>query len=167
MKPVAERLITQLEISFNRLDEIDNEKERRQQDELDVKCLQILRALIHNELVQIDPDLKENNASGYRKRCISRLHPIQQTVQNFGNAVSRIVPLLSHPSDVITREVLAFLKALLYSGNRYVQEGMQHLLDTREERLFSTMQSLLLNAAITHNERSEFTTLTELWHVFI
>ena len=150
---MAERLLTQLEVSFSRVDQVENEKERCQQDELDVKCLQLLRALIHNELMQINPNLKEASASKYRKRCETRLHPLQNAIQDFGNAASRILPLLSHPSDPVRCEVLAFLKALLYSGNRHVQEGMRHLLATREERLFIAMQSLLVNAALAHNER--------------
>ena len=66
---------------------------------------------------------------------------------------SQVIPLLSHPNDEIVREVLAFLKAIMFSGNRHVQEGMAHLLSTREERLFTTMQGLLTHAAITHRER--------------
>ncbi len=69
------------------------------------------------------------------------------------SSLAQVVPLLSHPNDDIVREVLAFLEAIFYSGNRTVQEGMNHLFSTREERLFSTMQELLHNAAITYKER--------------
>ena len=65
----------------------------------------------------------------------------------------QIVPLLSHPSDSIVQEVLAFLKVILYSGNRVVQEGFKHLLLTREEHLFTTMRDLLHHAAMTYKER--------------
>ena len=65
----------------------------------------------------------------------------------------QVVPLLSHPNDEIVREVLAFLKVMLYSGNREVQQGFQHLLETREERLFTTMRGLLQHAAVTYKER--------------
>ena len=65
----------------------------------------------------------------------------------------QVVPLLSHPNDEIVREVLAFLKVMLYSGNREVQQGFQHLLETREERLFTTMNGLLQHAAVTYKER--------------
>ena len=65
----------------------------------------------------------------------------------------QVVPLLSHPNDEIVREVLAFLRVMLYSGNRTVQKGFEHLLHTREERLFTTMRSLLQHAAITYRER--------------
>lgn len=64
-----------------------------------------------------------------------------------------MIPLLSHRNDDIVREVLAFLKAIMFSGNRHVQEGMEHLLSTREEHLFTTMQKLLTYAAVTHRER--------------
>ena len=127
---------------------------------------------------------------------MSRVQPVQDAIQDFGNAVSRVsvcyrcrlwflhdlhvlrtmhidllwllhfdpsspaspcfpqvTPLLSHPNDEIVREVLAFLKTIMFSGNRHVQEGMAHLLSTREERLFTTMQGLFTNAAITHRER--------------
>ena len=53
-------------ISFRLLDEMD-EKERRSQIELDVKSLQILRAIIHNEIMHSDPNLKEDNPPLFRK----------------------------------------------------------------------------------------------------
>ena len=65
----------------------------------------------------------------------------------------QIIPLLSHQSDEIVREVLAFLKAILFGGNRHVQQGLEYLQHTREDSLFTTMQDLLRNAAITHRER--------------
>lgn len=70
-----------------------------------------------------------------------------------GNAVTRVLPLLSHPNDDIIGEVLAFLKAMFYSGNRHVQEGMNTVFDTREETVFKIIGSLLQDAAIMLNER--------------
>ena len=152
VRPCVERLLAQLEHSFTQLTDLE-EEERRRQDDLDIKCLQIMRAIIHNEIVNIDPDLKENSPPGYRKRCMSNVQPIQNSIQDLGNAVARVVPLLSHTNDEIVREVLAFLKAMLYSGNSHVQEGLNVVFDTREERLFTTMASLLKNAAVSFNER--------------
>lgn len=73
-----------------------------------------------------------------------------------------MIPLLSHPNDEIVREVLAFLKAILFSGNRDVQKGLEYLLHTREEGLFTTMQGLLTNAAMTHRERCIPSVLNDL-----
>lgn len=70
-----------------------------------------------------------------------------------GNAVTRVLPLLSHPSKEVVCEVLAFLKAMFYSGNRHVQEGMNSVFDTREETVFKILGSLLQDAAIMLNER--------------
>ena len=44
-----------------------DEKERQGQVELDVKSLQILRAIIHNEIMHSDPNLKEDNPPLFRK----------------------------------------------------------------------------------------------------
>jgi len=52
-------------ISFGQLEM--EEKERQHQVELDVKSLQILRAIIHNEIMHIVPNLKEENPAQFRK----------------------------------------------------------------------------------------------------
>jgi len=53
-------------ISFGQLEEME-EKDRQRQVELDIKSLQILRAIIHNEIMHIDPKLKEENPASFRK----------------------------------------------------------------------------------------------------
>lgn len=49
-----------------------------------------------------------------------------------GNAVTRVLPLLFHPHEDVTHEVLAFLKEMFYSGNHQIQEGMNAVFDTIE-----------------------------------
>ena len=44
--------------SYNNLADLD-EKERLRQDRNDIRYLHLLRALIHNQVMFIDPDLKE------------------------------------------------------------------------------------------------------------
>lgn len=51
-------------ISFSKL---NNMKGCQRQDELDIKCLQILRAIIHNQIMLIDPELKESSPAEYRR----------------------------------------------------------------------------------------------------
>jgi len=53
-------------ISFGQLEEMEK-KDRQRQVELDIKSLQILRAIIHNEIMHIDPNLKEENPASFRK----------------------------------------------------------------------------------------------------
>lgn len=76
-------------ISFRKLKDLD-ESERRRQDELDVKTLQILRALVHNEIMNIDPQLHEDDPASYRRRCTNKVQPLQNKLQGFGNAMSRV-----------------------------------------------------------------------------
>ena len=152
VSPCVERLLAQLESSFHRLKDLTVEG-RQKQNELNIKCLQIMRAIIHNEIVNIHPDLKDRQPPLYRKHCRQRIHPLQNSIQNMGNAVTRVLPLLSHPSKEVVCEVLAFLKAMFYSGNRHVQEGMNSVFDTREETVFKILGSLLQDAAIMLNER--------------
>ena len=37
-----------------------NEKERIEQQELDIKCLQLLRAMLHNEIVKLPEDFESD-----------------------------------------------------------------------------------------------------------
>ena len=53
-------------ISFSLLNEM-GDKERQSQVELDVKSLQILRAIIHNQIMHIDPNLREESPTTFRK----------------------------------------------------------------------------------------------------
>ena len=63
------------------------------------------------------------------------------------------MPLLSHPNERIVNEVLAFLDALLESGNSNVQEGLKVIIQSREKQIFPTLKSMLRKAAIVYNER--------------
>lgn len=76
-------------ISFRKLKDLD-ETERQRQDELDVKTLRILRAIVHNEIMNIDPQLREDDPAGYRRRCTSKVQPVQNKLQGFDNVMSRV-----------------------------------------------------------------------------
>ena len=43
-----------------------SEKERMHQEQLDVRCLQLLRAVIHNEIVKLPDDWQENTKDNAR-----------------------------------------------------------------------------------------------------
>ena len=65
----------------------------------------------------------------------------------------QVMPLLSHHNEELACEVLAFLKAILYSGNPHVQKAWEEEVKIWGERLFHIMQKLLHTAAFTHRER--------------
>ena len=63
------------------------------------------------------------------------------------------IPLLSHPNEGISRESLALMKALLFSGNKKVQEGLTlNVKETREETLFITLKRRLEIAGLNYKE---------------
>uniref|UniRef100_A0A1I8FRN7 GRIP domain-containing protein n=1 Tax=Macrostomum lignano TaxID=282301 RepID=A0A1I8FRN7_9PLAT len=114
--------------------ELRNEKERIEQEILDVKCLQLLRGAVHNEIVSsqtINVPKSAEPARPYR--------PGADAV-NGHQAMLKVLPNLVKPSDNIAREVLNFLAAMLYNGNADVQESMyEYFNSTREEKFFFTM----------------------------
>ena len=55
-----------------------------------MKTLQILRAIVHNEIVNIDPQLYEEDPPGYRRRCVNKVQPLQNKLQSFDNVMSRV-----------------------------------------------------------------------------
>ena len=78
-----------LRISFHKLKDLDD-TERQKQDELDIRSLRILRAIVHNEIVNIDPDLYEEDPTAYRRRCINKVQPVQNKLQSFDNVMARV-----------------------------------------------------------------------------
>ena len=55
--------------SYNNLADL-NEKERRRQDRNDIRYLHLLRALIHNQVMLVDPKLKEEGQDPVRFRML-------------------------------------------------------------------------------------------------
>lgn len=65
----------------------------------------------------------------------------------------QVMPLLSLRNEELAYEVLAFLKAILYSGNPHIRKAWEKEVKVWGERLFHTMQKLLHTAAFTYRER--------------
>ena len=65
---IAQNKINNCRSSYNNLANI-NEKERQRQDMSDIRCLRLLRAIIHNEIMFIDSDVREEgqNPALFRK----------------------------------------------------------------------------------------------------
>ena len=55
--------------SYNNLANLD-EKERQRQDRNDIRYLHLLRALIHNQVMFVDPTLKEEGQDPIRFRLL-------------------------------------------------------------------------------------------------
>ena len=65
----------------------------------------------------------------------------------------QIIPFLSNPNESISREALALMKALLFSWNIEVQDGLaNHITSTKEETLFISLKKRLDIARINYTE---------------
>ncbi|XP_025079753.1 inositol 1,4,5-trisphosphate receptor type 3-like [Pomacea canaliculata] len=114
----AGRLVRQLQIMHSTKGMSEDQK--KDQLDLDMKCLQLLRGLIHTFIVRLPPGWEhspEENAK--HLRAISNA---QTSLVSHG-VVTSVLGHLGRPEDCIVREVLAFLAALLFNGNEDVQPG--------------------------------------------
>ncbi|KAK3607291.1 hypothetical protein CHS0354_002916 [Potamilus streckersoni] len=98
-----------------------NEKEKQEEVELNVKCFQLLRGLIHNEIAKLPPDFRSHvNASSRQLKVIK---DVQNALNSF-DTIQSVLKHMSSPHDKICQELLAFLAALLFNGNEEVQKSM-------------------------------------------
>eukprot|EP00056_Hartaetosiga_gracilis_P010415 m.153526 g.153526 ORF g.153526 m.153526 type:complete len:2653 (+) comp13309_c1_seq5:67-8025(+) len=98
-------------------------KDNELQETLDVRCLQILRTILHNQMVTDQEFLQ-----------------MQNTIAKY-NCVLPVADMLSVPHDLVVRESLALLIKVLEGGNKLAQETFyQHFIGTREETFFHDIQ---------------------------
>ncbi|KAL5005127.1 hypothetical protein ScPMuIL_018583 [Solemya velum] len=146
---MAEKLVAQLMISTTLTDL--GEKEKLEQIELDIKSLQLLRGLIHNEIVKLpegwDDDVKSN------RRQLKVIEDVQIALNDYGAVIS-VLNHLSRPQDNIVREVLSFLIVLLFSGNENVQNSIiEYFTGTREETFFFAIKNRMQMSAVATREK--------------
>ncbi|CAH1800283.1 unnamed protein product [Owenia fusiformis] len=148
---LAGKLVEQLQISASHTQL--TERDRLEQQMLDIKSLQLLRASIHNEIVRL-PDDWENDITNNKKK-LKRIEEAQNAL-NEHDAILKVLPHLSKPGDDIIREVLAFVACMLFGGNKNVQASMcDYFYGTREERFFAAVKNRMnLSAIATKEKRS-------------
>ena len=96
------------------------------QERMDIKVLQLLRAIVHNE-AKVERD--------------GNVQALQNQMAD-GGALLPIADILSVTNDDVVREALAVLVALLDGGNKKAQAAFErHFLGTREETFFDDVQS--------------------------
>ncbi|KAI0212013.1 hypothetical protein LSAT2_003099 [Lamellibrachia satsuma] len=145
----ANKLIKQLAISTSMAGQV--EKDRLDQETLDIKSLQLLRGLVHNEIVK----LPENWQPGVSTTCV-QLKQVEyvQNALNHYEAVVHVLPHLAMNSDSLVRESLAFIVTMLYGGNRVVQKSCStYFLGTREEKFFFAIKNRMLMTIMATKEK--------------
>ncbi|KAK7486477.1 hypothetical protein BaRGS_00022278, partial [Batillaria attramentaria] len=146
---MAEKLVKQMLISQS-LQGL-SEEEKIEQLELDIKCLQLMRGLIHNEIVRLPEDWELNlNRS---KRQLKNIESVQVALDSYDVVVS-VLGHLNRPQDDLVRELLAFLATLLFSGNEEVQKSMfAYFTGTREETFFFAIKNRIQLSALATREK--------------
>ncbi len=121
-----------------------SEQNRLELERLDVKCLQILRAIIHNEFVRL-PDNKQENPQLFGK-VTKEIQSMQISLDSQGLAPA-IMPHLSQSNRTIAHEVFNLLN-ILYRGNKKTPENfVRYVTDQHEEDFFVAVQDRLLSTA--------------------
>lgn len=143
----ASKLLRQLKqsLSLTKL----SQRKKLDQTALDIKCLQVLRALIYNEIVKLpSPDDK----FGYEKQ-MKEVCRVQESLADLG-LVPSVLPHLMRPHDELAKEVFALLTMLLYNGNCHVQtKFMEYFRQTKEETFFFCVNTRLQMSANAIKER--------------
>lgn len=127
------------------------EASKVEQEELDIKCLQLLRAVIHNLIVKLPNDWEDHPLKA--KRELSKINEVQTHLCTMG-AIVKVLPLLTYSSDDMARETLAFLSSTLFNANRQVQKSLiEYFKATREEVFFLAVRNRMHLSTISIKEK--------------
>ncbi|VDI71716.1 Hypothetical predicted protein [Mytilus galloprovincialis] len=131
-------LIEQLHISI--ADKRMTESARNEMDDLNIKCLQILRAAVHNEERKMDENWEVRTTEHKIEKQLKWIASIQNYFDRKGS-MSKCLPHLATRNEDVAREVLGFLCVLLFNANQTVQKSMlSYFLSTREEVFFMAVR---------------------------
>lgn len=141
MEQDVSSLIRALETS-HRLYATFTAEDQARQLRLDRRILQILRAVLHNEIrLQTEKEGKEGNL----QRRLARL-----------GSVLPVASMISSSDEMKVQEALSLLGMLLKDGNKAVQRVFMHFfLNTREESFFEDVRGRLLVSIRSYNEVRE------------
>ncbi|CAH1798283.1 unnamed protein product [Owenia fusiformis] len=146
---LSEKLVQQLGISATQANL--NEATRLEQEELDIKCLQLLRAIIHNEERKLPEDWDENPQK--HKKQLDNIRDIQNILTGHG-AVVKVLPHLARYNDDIVKEVLSLLAMMLFNANVTVQVSLiDYFKATREEVFFVAIRNRMQMSIVAIKER--------------
>ncbi|XP_021341779.1 inositol 1,4,5-trisphosphate receptor type 2-like [Mizuhopecten yessoensis] len=148
-------LIEQLHISMGH--KRMSEAARQEMDDLNIKCIQLLRAIVHNEERKMPDDWETRTTEPKIKKALRLITGIQNLYDKKG-AMNKALPHLSTRNEELAKEVLGFLCILLFNANTSVQQSMlNYFLSTREEVFFMAVRDRM---ALSTNSIKEKTLLS-------
>lgn len=148
---LVKKIIEQLAISARTHRKLTSEVAKSEQDDLDVRCLQILRAIIHNEERKLAENWEEH--VGEHSKQIDLIRQLQIELNEM-KAVVVVLPHLARQSDRVVKEVLSFVCIMLFNANSSVQSSLlYYFLHTREESFFAAIRQRMHLSALAIKER--------------
>ncbi|XP_064638087.1 inositol 1,4,5-trisphosphate receptor type 2-like isoform X2 [Lineus longissimus] len=145
----AGKLLDQLVISFSQSRHTD--KKRLDQEELDIKCLQLLRGMIHNEERKLPENWDESKQK--TKTQLTMIKELQNAF-NQKEALWKVLPHVARQNDMLVKEVLGFMSAMLFNANNETQRSMHtYFMSTREENFFLAMKIRMQMSATAAKEK--------------
>lgn len=120
-------------------------------ERLDMRALQILRGIIHNEERKLPEDWRDNPLK--HKDQLEVISKTQAELNKLG-ALSKTLKHLERSNEDLSREYLCFLSALLFNGSVSTQRAFEdNFLNTREEIFFFCIKDKIQRSMITIRER--------------
>ncbi|KAL5022859.1 hypothetical protein ScPMuIL_002014, partial [Solemya velum] len=116
------------------------ESSRLEMDELNIKCLQLLRAIIHNEERKLPEDWETRTTEPRIKKGLKLITGIQNFYDK-KDGMMKSLPHLASRNEEVAKEVLGFICIMLFNANTSVQSSMlTYFLSTREEVFFMAVR---------------------------
>ncbi|XP_052219056.1 inositol 1,4,5-trisphosphate receptor type 2-like [Dreissena polymorpha] len=128
---MSEKLVKQLIHSTKRSNL--SAKDQRDQTEVDIKCLQLLRGIILKEIDELPVDFEK--CPRLHKHQLTVIKEIQSVLNKFG-LICEVVRLVSSANDLVFREALALLETMLFNGNEEVQTSLIEYFSERKDDTF-------------------------------
>ena len=116
-----------------------SEREKIRLEELTRRSLQVLRTVLHNEIIKVPDETTGKQSDIAEQEDV--VAEAQEALIEMG-ILEAILNHITSPSENVSREVLALLTALLYGGNEKVQKRFMVIwLSSREEPFFSSIKA--------------------------
>ena len=154
-KELCISIIKQLKYSYENYYKMD-EREKIKQEILDIKSLQLLRGAILNEIKHNDEGVEAKSHKKYNSE-MGKIVKIQNDIAEICDTSSTLLILVNHPCETVSFQSIALLIALLYEGNKTIQEKMKCLAGMNEGKFLEKVNGILYHGGSSIKESRSLT----------
>ena len=121
-------------------------------ESLCVRCLQLLRAIIHNEERKLPANWGQLLSDRGTVKQLKVLKEVQDCLNAFG-AMKQVLPLCGQRSRALVQETLLLISMMLFNANRNAQKAiLDFFLHTRLETFFATIRTRMQMSTVALKE---------------